>query len=75
MQFMTSLSAFVSSQLLFELKLFVETKHVLFAEGLISYIRTDSTSLGIDAVHDIREAITQCFGANFLADEPRYYAE
>ena len=48
---------------------------MLFAEGLISYIRTDSTSLGVDAVHDLREAITKCFGANYLADEPKLYAE
>ena len=41
--------------------------------GLISYMRTDSVSLGIDAIREIRGAIGQLYGAEALPESPRAY--
>ena len=41
--------------------------------GLITYMRTDSTMLGVDAVTEIRDVITQEFGAKALPDAPQVY--
>jgi DNA topoisomerase-1 len=41
--------------------------------GLITYMRTDSVSLGIDAVREIRGTIGRLYGAEALPDSPRTY--
>ncbi len=41
--------------------------------GLITYMRTDSTMLGADAVTEIRETIEREFGARALPDAPQVY--
>lgn len=41
--------------------------------GLISYMRTDSVHLAAEAVEEIREFITQRFGADNCPKEPRTY--
>jgi DNA topoisomerase-1 len=41
--------------------------------GLITYMRTDSTRLGEDAVADAREYIAASFGKNFLPAKPNIY--
>ena len=41
--------------------------------GLISYMRTDSISLGIDAIREIRGAIGKLYGAEALPESPRAY--
>ena len=41
--------------------------------GLITYMRTDSTMLGVDAVTEIRQLIARDFGANALPDAPQVY--
>ncbi len=41
--------------------------------GLITYMRTDSVSLGIDAVREIRSTIGRLYGAEALPDSPRMY--
>lgn len=41
--------------------------------GLISYMRTDSVHLANEAVEEIREYITQRFGADNCPKEPRLY--
>jgi DNA topoisomerase I len=43
------------------------------AIGLISYMRTDSVNLAVEAVADIREYIGERYGKNNLPDEPRVY--
>lgn len=43
------------------------------AEGLITYMRTDSVALAQDAVNEIREYIQQKYGASDVPDEPRIY--
>jgi DNA topoisomerase-1 len=41
--------------------------------GLITYMRTDSVSLGIDAVREIRGVINRLFGASAVPAAPRMY--
>ena len=43
------------------------------AEGLITYMRTDSVALANEAVAEIRETILSRYGADNLPDEPRTY--
>ena len=44
------------------------------AVGLITYMRTDSTSLSVEAIGQIRETIQTLYGNDGLPDEPRSYA-
>ena len=46
----------------------------LYEKGLITYMRTDSTTLSSTAVNASRGVITSEFGEQFLPDEPRTYA-
>ena len=41
--------------------------------GLITYMRTDSVSLANEALQDIRQVITNLYGADALPDSPRVY--
>jgi DNA topoisomerase-1 len=41
--------------------------------GLITYMRTDSVNLAIEAVADMRELIVELYGADNLPDEPRQF--
>src|SRR5512137_522504 len=41
--------------------------------GLITYMRTDSVSLGADAISEIRSAIGKLYGAAALPESPRMY--
>ena len=41
--------------------------------GLISYMRTDSVTLGDEALTELRAVITERFGADNLPEEPRRY--
>ena len=41
--------------------------------GLITYMRTDSVSLALDAVREIREVAARLYGQHEVADEPRVY--
>jgi DNA topoisomerase-1 len=41
--------------------------------GLISYMRTDSVTLSVDALTDIRTLITQKYGVSALPEEPQFY--
>ena len=43
------------------------------AVGLISYMRTDSVTLGNDALEELRAVITERYGADNLPEEPRRY--
>ncbi|MGI9333721.1 MAG: type I DNA topoisomerase, partial [Gammaproteobacteria bacterium] len=43
------------------------------ADGLITYMRTDSVALSGEAVADIREFIARTFGSTQLPDSPRIY--
>jgi DNA topoisomerase-1 len=41
--------------------------------GLISYMRTDSVSLGADAIREIRSVIARVYGESALPSSPRLY--
>ena len=41
--------------------------------GLITYMRTDSVNLGVDAVQEIRGVIGELYGRDSLPDAPRVY--
>ncbi len=41
--------------------------------GLITYMRTDSVSLGVEAIREIRSVIGRLYGAEALPDAPRMY--
>ena len=43
------------------------------AVGLITYMRTDSVTLSVDAVKEIREHIGKAYGADRLPQSPRVY--
>lgn len=43
------------------------------AEGLITYMRTDSTRIAPEAIQEVRRMIVDQYGKEFLPDEPRYY--
>jgi len=43
------------------------------AIGLITYMRTDSLSLAVEAVREMREVIAKEYGAEAVAEEPRIY--
>ena len=43
----------------------------LYEDGHISYMRTDSTNLGIEAIEDIKNIVTKIFGSNLF--EHRLY--
>ncbi|HAN32318.1 MAG TPA: type I DNA topoisomerase, partial [Myxococcales bacterium] len=45
----------------------------LYEQGLITYMRTDSTRLSDEAVGAARETITDRFGASAMPSEPRVY--
>ena len=46
----------------------------LYEKGLITYMRTDSTTLSSTAVAAAREVITKDFGSEYLPADPREYA-
>jgi DNA topoisomerase-1 len=41
--------------------------------GLISYMRTDSTRVSNDALDEVREMITERFGAEYRPEKPNFY--
>ena len=43
------------------------------AQGLITYMRTDSVNLANEAIHDIRALISDRYGEDALPKEPRFY--
>jgi len=45
----------------------------LFQKGYITYMRTDSTVLSLDAINACRESIRRRFGEEYLPDSPRSY--
>jgi DNA topoisomerase I len=44
------------------------------AEGLITYMRTDSVNIVFEAVAAVRQYIVDQFGADYLPDQPRLFA-
>lgn len=45
----------------------------LYEEGLITYHRTDSTNLSIQAINQVRNFIEKSYGKNYLPENPNFY--
>ena len=41
--------------------------------GLITYMRTDGVQMSMEAVHALRNQITDQYGADYLPEKPRFY--
>jgi len=45
----------------------------LYEQGLITYMRTDSTNLSMESMLSAQKTITQLFGKNYALPTPRFY--
>ncbi len=45
----------------------------LYEEGLITYHRTDSTNLSVDAINMVRDFIKGNYGNDYLPEKPKFY--
>jgi DNA topoisomerase I len=53
----------------------MRTAQALYEKGYITYMRTDSTTLSATALTAARAAVTDRFGAEFLAPQARLYTK
>ena len=51
----------------------MQVAQMLYENGFITYMRTDSTNLSEEAITGARTLVGREFGAEFLPDEPRIY--
>jgi DNA topoisomerase-1 len=52
----------------------MQTAQRLYEDGLITYMRTDSVTLSNEAIGASRRTISERYGADYLPDAPRTYA-
>ena len=73
--FITStLQQAASSRLGFSVKKTMTLAQRLYEAGYITYMRTDSTNLSMDAVLACRDYITSKFGPRYLPEKPNFYS-
>ncbi len=73
--FITStLQQAASSRLGFSVKKTMMLAQRLYEAGYITYMRTDSTNLSMDAVHACRDFIGKQYGEKYLPSKPNFYA-
>ncbi|MBL4680978.1 MAG: type I DNA topoisomerase [Pseudomonadales bacterium] len=73
--FITStLQQAASTRLGFGVKKTMMLAQRLYEAGYITYMRTDSNNLSVDAVGNCRDFIKANFGNNYLPDDPRIYS-
>jgi len=73
--FITStLQQAASGRLGFSVKKTMTLAQRLYEAGYITYMRTDSTNLSKDAVDNVREFISDEFGARYLPETPNRYS-
>ncbi|PJE96382.1 type I DNA topoisomerase [Streptomyces carminius] len=70
----TTLQQEASRKLGFGAKATMQVAQKLYENGFITYMRTDSTTLSDTAVNAARAQVTQLYGAEYLPDRPRTYA-
>lgn len=46
----------------------------LYEEGLITYMRTDSTNLSNEAIEGARSSVEKLYGKEYLSDQPRQFS-
>ncbi len=62
-----------SRKLNFAVRRTMQVAQLLYENGFITYMRTDSTTLSAEALSGARTLITREFGAEYLFPEPRVY--
>ncbi|WP_329383814.1 type I DNA topoisomerase [Streptomyces sp. NBC_01716] len=70
----TTLQQEASRKLGFGAKATMQVAQKLYENGFITYMRTDSTTLSDTAISAARAQVTQLYGASYLPDKPRTYA-
>lgn len=70
----TTLQQEASRKLGFGAKSTMQVAQKLYENGFITYMRTDSTTISDTAISAARAQVTQLYGANYLPDKPRTYA-
>jgi DNA topoisomerase-1 len=53
----------------------MRTAQRLYEEGLITYMRTDSTNLSKEAIEGARNSVEELYGKEYLSKEPRQFNE
>ncbi len=51
----------------------MRTAQQLYEQGLITYMRTDSLTLSKQALDDLRKAIGERYGSDYLPEKPNFY--
>ncbi|MCJ7740450.1 type I DNA topoisomerase [Candidatus Microgenomates bacterium] len=69
----STLQQTASNRLGWSAKRTMQAAQRLYEEGLITYHRTDSTNLAVEAVSKVRDFISQVFGQNYLPDGAKFY--
>lgn len=73
--FITStLQQAASTRLGFSVKKTMTLAQRLYESGFITYMRTDSMNLSQEAIHAVREHITEQYGKAYCTENPRYYS-
>src|SRR5690606_17193683 len=70
----STLQQAASTRLGFSVKKTMILAQRLYEAGYITYMRTDSTNLSVDAVEACREFISTKFGKQYVPDEARRYS-
>ena len=70
----STLQQAASTRLGFGVKKTMMMAQRLYEAGYITYMRTDSTNLSVEAVNACRDLITSDYGKKYLLDEPRIYS-
>jgi len=69
----STLQQTASNRLGWSAKRTMQAAQRLYEEGLITYHRTDSTNLAVEAVSKVRDFIGRVFGQNYLPDGAKFY--
>lgn len=69
----STLQQTASNRLGWSAKKTMQVAQGLYEQGLITYHRTDSTNLALEAINFCREFIKKEFGENYLPESPRVY--
>lgn len=70
----STLQQAASTRLGFSVKKTMMLAQRLYEAGYITYMRTDSTNLSVDAVETCRDFISTKFGKQYIPEEPRRYS-
>ena len=69
----STLQAAASTRLGFSVKKTMTLAQRLYEAGFITYMRTDSVNISLDALAAVRELITSSYGPKYLPEKPVFY--